>query len=146
MARIERSVSIDAPWELVDAVALDGARNHEWYSGVESSVADASYPQVGGVCTMHYKAGPTSFNIIQEVLEYAPGDYILFRLDGGVLHGTSRWSHIPEGSATRVTCVLEYEASGGGLGAIADKLVLERMNTHQLEESLENLKRLVESG
>jgi hypothetical protein len=29
---------------------------------------------------------------------------------------------------------------GGGLGKIADKLVVERMNTSNLEKSLENLK------
>jgi hypothetical protein len=40
---------------------------------------------------------------------------------------------------------MDYEASGGGLGAIADKLVLERMNSSQLEESLKNLKQLAEN-
>jgi uncharacterized membrane protein len=146
VARIERSIVINTPWEKVDAIALDGSRNGEWYSGVQSSEADATYPNVGGICTMHYKAGPTSFDIRMEVLEYVPGDYILYHIDGGVLHGTSRWSHRDEGNGTQVTCVLEYDATGGGLGAIADKLVLERMNTHQLEESLENLKQAVEAS
>lgn len=146
MAKIERSVVIDTNWQAVDAVALDGERNGEWYAGVESSSADTTYPQVGGVCTMVYRAGPTTFNLTQKVLEYAPGDYILFALEGGVLKGTSRWSHTPEGNSTQVTCALDYETSGGGLGAIADRLVLERMNTSQLEESLQNLKKLVESA
>jgi Polyketide cyclase / dehydrase and lipid transport len=144
MAKIERSILIQSNWQAVDAVALDGARNGEWYSGVEQSSADDMYPQVGGVCTMIYRAGPTTFNLKQKVLEYVPGDYILFEIEGGVLRGTSCWGHTPEGDGTRVTCLMEYEASGGGLGAIADKLVLERLNTSQLEESLRNLKTLVE--
>jgi len=144
MAKIERSIVINANWEAVDEIALDGSRNSEWYAGVESSSADATYPQVGGVCTMVYKAGPATFDLKQKVLEYVPGDYILFEIEGGVLKGTSRWSHTAEGNGTRVTCTLDYEASGGGLGAIADRLVLERMNTSQLEESLQNLKALVE--
>lgn len=146
MARIERSIVINTPWQEVDAIALDGKRNGEWYSGVQNSEADATYPEVGGVCTMHYKAGPTGFDIRMEVMEYVPGDYILYHIDGGVLHGTSRWSHTEADGGTRVTCVLEYDATGGGLGAIADKLVLERMNTNQLEESLENLKQVVENS
>jgi hypothetical protein len=144
MAKIERSIVIHSDWQAVDAIALDGARNGEWYAGVESSSADDTYPQVGGVCTMVYRAGPTTFNLRQTVREYVPGDYILFDIEGGVIKGTSRWSHTPEANGTRVTCLLEYEASGGGLGAIADKLVLERMNTSQLEESLRNLKQLAE--
>lgn len=146
MTRIERSVVMNTNWQAVDDIALDGARNGEWYAGVESSSADNVYPQVGGVCTMVYRAGPTTFNIRQKVLEYVPGNYILFELEGGVLKGTSRWSHTPEPGGTRVTAVMNYEASGGGLGAIADRLVLERLNTSQLEESLKNLKRLVEGS
>ena len=144
MAKIERSILIHANWQAVDAVALDGTRYGEWYAGVERSTADNIYPQVGGVCNMVYKAGPTTFNLKQTVLEYVPGSYILFELQGGVINGTSRWTHTPQSDGTEVTCILEYEASGGGLGAIADRLVLERMNTSQLEESLSNLKQVVE--
>ncbi len=146
MTRIERSAVMNTNWQAVDNIALDGSRNGEWYAGVESSSADSLYPQVGGVCTMVYRAGPTTFNIRQKVLEYVPGDYILFELEGGVLKGTSRWSHTPEPNGTRVTAIMDYEASGGGLGAIADKLVLERLNTSQLEESLKNLKQVVEGS
>jgi hypothetical protein len=35
---------------------------------------------------------------------------------------------------------------GGGLGKIADKFVVERMNISNLEKSLENLKTLVEGS
>jgi hypothetical protein len=146
MARIEHSIIINTDWQAVDAIALDGSRNDEWYAGVERSSADETYPHVGGVCIMVYRAGPTTFNLTQTVREYVPGDYILFDLQGGVIKGTSRWGHSPQSDGTQVTCVLDYEASGGGLGAIADRLVLERMNSHQLEESLSNLKTLVENA
>lgn len=146
MAKIERSIDINSDWTAVDAVALDGGRLAEWYAGVESSQADGTYPQPGGKAKMVYKAAGMSFDLTFTVLEYVPGDHILFQLEGGILKGTSRWTHMPVPGGTRLTNVLDYETQGGGLGAIADRLLLERMNTSQMEKSLENLKALVESG
>jgi uncharacterized membrane protein len=144
MAKIERSIVINTSWQNVDAVALDGNRIPEWFSGVEKSEPDSIYPQIGGKVKLLYKAGPMSFDLTQTVLEYVPGSYILFRIEGGVIKGTSRWSHSPEGNGTRLANILDYETQGGGLGAIADKILLERMNTDQMEKSLARLKQLVE--
>lgn len=144
MAKIERSIVINTSWQNVDAVALDGSRISEWFSGVEKSEPDSIYPHVGGKVKLLYKAGPMSFDLIQTVLEYVPGNYILFKIEGGMIKGTSRWSHLPANGGTRLTNILDYETQGGGLGAIADKILLERMNTDQMEKSLANLKGLVD--
>jgi hypothetical protein len=145
MAKIERSIVINRPWSAVDAIALDGARIAEWFAGVEESQPDGNFPQVGSSVRLAYKAGPMSFNLTQTVLEYVPGDYILFKIDSPVLKGTNKWSHAPGANSTTLTSVFEYETLGGGLGAIADRLVLERMNTEQTAKSLETLKKLVEA-
>jgi uncharacterized membrane protein len=50
----------------------------------------------------------------------------------------------PEETGTRFTLKFDYEMPGGGVGKVVDKLVVERMNTKNLEESLENIKALVE--
>lgn len=144
MARIERSIVINRPWNAVDAIALDGSRIPEWFAGVESAQPDSSYPNVGGSVKLAYKAGPMSFNLTQTVMEYVPGDYILFRIDSPMVKGTSKWSHAPQPGGTKLTNVLEYETIGGGLGAIADKILLERMNAEQMEKSLAKLKQMVE--
>ncbi len=146
MAKIERSIDIQADWTQVDAVALDGQRLSEWYAGVESSQGDSTFPEVGGKAKMAYKAAGMNFDLVFTVLEYVPGDYILLQLEGGILKGTSRWTHQSIPNGTRLTNVLDYETQGGGLGAIADRPLLERMNTSQMEKSLERLKALVESG
>jgi hypothetical protein len=145
MARIERSIDINASWETVDAVALNATRTPEWFVGVESAQSDGVYPKVGGAMQLRYKAAGMTFDMTQKTLEYQPGSYILYKIDGAMIHGTQRWSHTPQGSGTRLTALFEYETEGGGLGAIADKLVLERMNTENLEKSLKNLKALAES-
>lgn len=146
MAKIERSIVINTSWQNVDAVALDGQRIPEWFAGVEQSEPDGTYPQVGGKVILHYKAGPMSFELTQTVLEYESGSHITFKIEGAMLNGTSRWSHTPQSGGTKLTNVLEYETVGGGLGALADRLLLERMNTEQMEKSLQQLKTLVERG
>lgn len=144
MAKIERSIVINRPWNAVDALALDGSRIPEWFAGVEQSEAEGGYPDVGGVVKLAYKAGPMSFTLTQTVLEYVPGNYILFKIDSPMVKGTSKWTHTPQAGGTKLTNLLEYETIGGGLGAIADRLLLERMNSEQMEKSLANLKQMVE--
>jgi ligand-binding SRPBCC domain-containing protein len=73
----------------------------------------------------------------------ARGHHIAYQMSG-MMVGTQEWSYTPEGGQTRLTALVEYEMPGGALGKIADKLVVERMNTRNLEKSLENLKALVE--
>lgn len=63
-----------------------------------------------------------------------------------MITGTNRWVYQPEEAGIRVTAVLDYEMPGGGLGQALNKLVVEKMNTENLEKSLSNLKALVESG
>ena len=145
MARIERSVVIERDWQQVDAVALDSERFAEWYAGVEESQGDGVFPQVGGTVKLAYKAAGMTFDLSFSVLEYEVGKTILFQITGPMVKGTSRWTHTSIAEGTRVTSVFDNETEGGGLGAIADRLLLERMNTSQMEKSLESLKNLVES-
>ena len=39
---------------------------------------------------------------------------------------------------------IEYQMPGGGVGKIVDRLFVEKMNVKNLEDSLKNLKALVE--
>lgn len=143
MAKVERSILINAPTDAIDEIALDAARLPDWYAGVEEANPDDTYPEVGGTVSLVYKSSGVTFHITLTVLELVRGDYILYEL-GGMMTGTQHWSHTPEGRATRTTAVINYEMPGGALGKIADKLVVERMNNKNLEESLVNLKALVE--
>ena len=77
------------------------------------------------------------------VQELALSHHISYQMSG-MLVGTQEWRYTPERGQTRLTALVEYDIPGGALGKIADKLVVERMNARNLEESLENLKALVE--
>ncbi len=145
MPRVERSIVIQGSAEAVNAVTLDGGRLPEWYAGIEQARPDGRYPEPGGAVEAVYKAAGLSFTLKMTSLELVRGEYGLFRLDG-MITGTNRWTYTPEGDGTRVTAVFEYEMPGGALGAVANRLVVERMNTQNLEKSLEALKRLVEGA
>jgi uncharacterized membrane protein len=143
MATVERSILIDASTDAIDAIALDGSRLPEWYVGIEQATPDDLYPEVGGRVSLVYKAAAVTFNLMLTVQDLVRGDHVSYQMSG-MMVGTQEWTHAPEGGKTRLTAQVEYDIPGGALGKIVDKLVVERMNTRNLEESLKNLKALVE--
>lgn len=145
MARIEKSIEINAPWEKVDAIANDGNITPEWYEGVEATTVDDIYPAVGGVSEQVYKASGMTFNIKMVSTSYEKGSHLHLSMEG-MITGKQEWTITPQGDSTTLSVVFDYEVPGGGLGKIADKLIVERQNTANLEKSLQNLKNLVENS
>jgi uncharacterized membrane protein len=145
MTTLERSIVIKATTEAIDAVTLDGNRLPEWYTGMQEARADDLYPKVGGSVETTYRAAGINFKVKITSVELVPGQSITLKMEG-MITGANRWVYQPEGEATRVTASLDYEMPGGGLGQALNKLVVEKMNTENLEKSLSNLKVLVESG
>ena len=143
MTRIEHSIWIAAPTDMIDSVALDAYRLHEWYPGIESAEPDGTYPNAGGQAFIKYKAVGITFDLTFTIQEIVWGEYVVFQIDG-MIHGTNTWSYTPEGDGNWLTVVYEYELPGGGLGQLANKLVVERMNDDNLQKSLHNLKAIIE--
>ena len=143
MAKVERSILINASGDQIDVITQDGKRLAEWYAGVEKAEPDDVYPNPGGKIVMTYKSGGAKFDITQTVLERIDGQSAKYKMEG-MITGTNHWVFTPEGEGTRVTATFDYEMPGGVLGKLADKMIVEGMNTENLEKSLENLKKLVE--
>lgn len=141
---VEREIVIQASPDEIDVITLDGRRLPEWYTGIETAVADDRYPEPGGVVDVTYKAAGVSFQMQMTSLRLSRGHSLLLRLEGMII-GKSRWIYSQEGESTRVTSRFEYEMPGGGVGQALNKLVLERVNAENLEKSLKNLKALVEN-
>ena len=143
MTRIERSIFINATPEEITAISLDGWRLPEWYAGVEQAEPDEVYPEPGGVANLVYKAAGVTFHLTMTSLELVEGQSATYQMEG-MITGTNHWVYTPEGDGTWVSATFDYEMPGGGVGKMIDRLVVERMNTENLERSLENLKALVE--
>ncbi len=143
MARIERHIVIQADTDSIDHYALDANTYPQWFAGVESVEVDSQFPEVGGKAEVEYKSAGMTFHLTMTSASIEKGEHFHINMEG-MISGTQNWHYESEGDGTRVYCVFDYQMRGGGLGAIADKLVAERMNRQNLEKSLDNLKAIVE--
>ena len=143
MAKVERSILINASGEKIDEITRDGKRLAEWYAGIEKAEPDDVYPNPGGKIVLTYKSGGARFDITQTVLERIEGQSAKYQMEG-MITGTNHWVYAPEGAGTRVKATFDYQMPGGVLGKLADKVIVERMNIENLEKSLDNLKKLAE--
>jgi carbon monoxide dehydrogenase subunit G len=144
MTMLERSIYIDAPIEEVAPLVDDPKRWPEYFVGLEKVDPDSLFPDVGGVAQVAYKAAGMTFNIRMTSTEFERGKTSVTKMEG-MMSGINSTSLESEGAGTKITMSFEYEMPGGGIGKAIDKLLVERMNAEQLEESLEKLKVLVEA-
>ena len=140
---IERSVFINASPEAVSAVANDPNRLPEWFAGVTKVEADGKFPEEGGIADVTYKAAGISFKSKFTALEFKNAEKYTIQLEG-MLAGTNQWIYTSEGNGTSVAFRMEYDMPGGGVGQAVNNLVVERTNEKNVEQSLKNLKKLVE--
>lgn len=146
MTTIKKSILINAPLEDVEALMDDPERLTEWYAGITAAEAGPGYPaEVGSVNNVTYKAAGITFKTKLTTLEYVPQEHRKFQMEG-MISGTNHWQLAAEGEGTRVEVTFDYEMPGGGVGKIADKLVVERTNDKNAATSLANLKALAEGG
>ena len=144
MTTINKSIEINAPLEQIEAVLNDPQRLPEWYPGVSEVDPSPGYPhEVGSTCKITYKAGGMTMESNFSTTEDVPHASRTFKMDG-MITGTNRWDMSQEGNTTKISVSIDYEMAGGGLGKIADKLIIERMNDKNATASLENLKAMVE--
>jgi uncharacterized membrane protein len=143
MTTLARSILIKAPLEAIETITNDARRMPEWFAGVIASEPDSRYPEPGGQLKMIYRAAGFEFHITQTNLSWEPGLGGINRMDGP-FRGTSQITYRVEEEGTRVILRLDYEVPGRGAGRVFDRLLVERRNARNLEESLRNLKRLVE--
>ena len=140
---IERSIFIDAAPEAIAMIANDPGRLPDWFSGVTKIEPDNNWPETWSEAIVTYKSAGISFKSTFTSLEFKSGEKLTIQLDG-MLTGTNQWIYTPEGKGTLLTFRLEYNMPGGGVGQAVNKLLVERANEKNVEQSLNNLKKLVE--
>lgn len=143
MATIKKSIVINASTEEIDNYAIDANTYPQWFAGVESVEVDGTFPEVGGMVNLKYKSAGLTLDMTMKSLAIEHGSSLTIEMDG-MISGTQSWLYEAADGGTKVNCTFDYNMKGGGLGAIADKLVAERMNTQNLEKSLASLKQIVE--
>lgn len=143
MAKVERSILIRAKPEEIEAINNDVNRMTEWFAGLEKAISDGVYPNPGGKLKLTYKAAGIAFETITTSLEYEYARVGRYKMEG-MLTGNYEEILEPAEGGTRFTMKFDYQIPAGSLGKIIDRLFVEKMNVKNLEDSLKNLKALVE--
>jgi uncharacterized membrane protein len=143
--RVERQCIIDAERDAVWKVVGDPDRYPSFMTNLERwETANERPPGVGARYTVHWKIGSVPVGGLIEVVEFDDGrDLAWVGITGVTLRGRFRLRDAGEGQ-TKVTYRLSYQAPGGILGYIADRVAVRQVG-RTLAETLKRLKALVES-
>jgi uncharacterized membrane protein len=145
MTRIEKDIVINASAEKVFDILDDPNRASEM--NPDLTLLSYTPAERGGYDnTWEYKMAGMKFAGESHMKAYEKPRLIVFETTGGI---PSRWEWTlePQGpTTTRVSLSLDYTMPGSLVGAIANKLVVERQNEKAIENQLANLKRMSESS
>ena len=148
MAQIHKSIEIEAPVEEVHAVGQDPERWTSWLVGLGEAEKTSGDGGTGTRVDHSYMMAGVRIRVTTEILENSSGPEgaKLRARAHGPLDGGHTWTYEPVNGGTRVTLEMEYKVPGAVLGKIADRLIVERMQSRAFQQSLENLKMLCEAG
>lgn len=143
MAKITRSISINAPVEKVYAFMTDPSNLPEiWPSMVE--VKDVQPAPAGGYnFGWVYKMAGTRFEGASEVTEFIANQRTVNKSTKGI-QSTFVWSYEREDGGTKLTMEAEYVVPVPLLGKLAEAFIV-KQNEHEAEVLLANLKARMET-
>ena len=141
MAKVERSITINAPVEKVFDYLDDPMTQLEWVpSSIE--VKDVSGSGVGKHFKWTYKMAGILLKGETTTIEYIPNERIVTQSKGGV---TSTWilSFKTQDGGTMMELDIEYTIPIPVIGNIAEKIVLKR-NEREADLAMANIKEKME--
>ncbi|OBA85324.1 cyclase [Mycobacteriaceae bacterium 1482268.1] len=143
--RLQRRVVIDADRDTIWKHVSDPSRYPEFMSNLERWDNLSEGPAgVGSRYTGHWKIGSVPVGGVIEVVEFDDGrDLAWVGITGITQRGRFRLRDCPDGK-TKVSFRMTYEAPGGLLGLIADRVAARQVG-RTMTETLENLRSLTES-
>ena len=142
MAKIQRSIIINAPPEKVFAYLQDPMNVPEWLPGM-IEVRNITGSDVGQCYEWTYKMLGIHFNGESEVTEVIQNERFVLKSKAGI---ESIWvyTYEPHEGGTKLSLDLDYKVPVPVLGKLAEKLVL-KTNEREAELALENIKTMVEA-
>ncbi len=144
MAKIEKSIEIEASPKKVFSVTKELERMPEWMASMKSCKITSKKRYGKGVtahCVMQQMDRTVEYDI--EMTEYDENKKAFWhceepmRIDGSM-------TLIPTNSKTKVTMTMDYDLPYSILGQVLDKLKMSGEMEKSMEESLKNLKKMLE--
>jgi coenzyme Q-binding protein COQ10 len=122
MAKVERSITINAPVDKVFAYISNPANEMEWFTSI-TDIRDIKGQGVGQMYGYTYKMAGLPLKGESEVIEYTPNQRYVTKSKGGIV-STWTWTFSPEDRGTRLNVVVEYNIPVPVLGKVGEKLTL----------------------
>jgi carbon monoxide dehydrogenase subunit G len=141
MAKVERSISINAPVEKVFAYVSNPANEMEWFPSI-TDIRDIKGEGVGQKYGYTFKMAGLPLKGESEVLEYTPNQRYVTESKGGIV-STWTWTFKPEDSGTRLNVVVEYTIPVPVLGKVGEKLTLGQIE-READHAAANIKARLE--
>jgi uncharacterized membrane protein len=147
MPYVEQSIEIHAPVEAVfDVIANQPERMAEWWPPIELQERVTPPPtDLGSVSRYVYNMMGVKIKGEHEVLEITPNQHLKVKTTSGI-DSQFDWHFAPSPGGTNLTVRVDYTLPGSVLGQLLNRLAIEKKNEQDLEEGLNNLKQIVESG
>ena len=141
MAKVERSITINAPVEKVFNYIEDPMNNPEWVPSI-MEITDVSGSGVGKHHRWTYKMAGVLLKGETTFTEHIPNERIVSQSKGGV---TSTWilNFKTHDGGTMMELDIEYTIPIPVLGKIAEKIVLKR-NEREADLAISNIKEKME--
>jgi uncharacterized membrane protein len=137
MAKVEKSVTVDAPVERVFAYLKDPMSNLEWLPGM-MEVTKVSGEGVGARFRWVYKMAGIALEGESTALEFVPNQRFVTESKSGIV-STWTWDFAPQNGGTRIDLMVDHIAPIPVLGKLAEGLVV-RQNERVLDTALENIR------
>lgn len=144
MGEARSRIFIEAPLKEVNAYARDPRKWQEWFINFHGPDKMTGEGGAGTIIEARYSIMGKKFSNTIEIMEDR-SDFWRGKISG-VMEGELRVSKLQKDGGTEVTMEWNYTLSMGKIGKIADSLAIEKMISHALENSTENLKTICESA
>ena len=146
MGRVQKTIVVDATPDEVFDIAQDPQAWANWFVGLSGPESLKGTGEVGTIGQFRYTLLGIRFPVAIEVTEVKKTNqgYRWRASIRGSLTGTLTETYTECEGGTEVTILFAYNAPWGILGRVPDRLFMRRMQEKATEESLKNLKLLVE--
>lgn len=145
MPRLKAAIQIDVPRDHVFALAADVSRQPEWTTWIKEVVIKSGDGKSAGTTDQTViKIGPQRQRLQGTWTEYTAGE-VLARRFSGYLTAQERMTFATANGGTRVQWDVDYTPPFGIVGKFFAWFMMARIFQNELEASLENLKKALET-
>ena len=149
MAHLSMTLAINAPVATVDAIVKDPRNWPKFQVGLSEPTRVFGDGGPGTKAEFTQLMMGVHLHLVQRTVEerHDPDGSTFWRWEiEGTTSGWITCRHTPHGDGCQITTDFEYTVPGSVLGKVADRLLIEKRERRDFENSLENLKLLAEAS